>query len=143
MMGCDAVGMYIGITKNGLHRVLFDADITDKCNLRDMLGNLEVVLQLQTICQRITDSDFRPEEPEVVLRITLPVVTTTGAKTPHIVELPEMSFQLREQIERRGMHIVDGLGIALIHVVAVPLTVLYSSGKRERLQPVFMDSLAP
>ena len=41
------------------------------------------------------------------------------------------------------MHIVHGLGIALIHVVAIPLTVLYSRGKRERLQPVFMDSLAP
>ena len=41
------------------------------------------------------------------------------------------------------MHIVHGLGVALIHVVAVPLAVLYACGKREWLQPVFMDSLAP
>ena len=127
-MGSDAVGMNLRIAKNGLHRVLLDADIADECNLRDVLGNLEVVLQFQTFEQWITDSEFGSEEPEVVFSIPLTIVATTDTKASHIAELAKVPFHLREQIERRGTHVVDSLGIALIYIMTIPLTVLYARG---------------
>ena len=39
-----SIGMYLGVSENGLHRVLFDADVAHEGNLRDVLGDLEVVL---------------------------------------------------------------------------------------------------
>ena len=51
----NTIGMNLRIAKNGFHRVFLDTDITDESNLRDMLRDFKVVVQLEMGSQWITN----------------------------------------------------------------------------------------
>ena len=74
-----SIGMYLRVAENGLHRVLFDADVAHEGNLRDVLGNLEVVFEFQLVGQWIAQREFRTEEPEVLLGPALSVIASACA----------------------------------------------------------------
>ena len=57
----DTVGVNLRIADNGFHRVSLDTDIAYESNLRDMLGDFKVVVQLEVGCQSITNGELGPE----------------------------------------------------------------------------------
>ena len=57
----DTIGVNLRIAKNGFHCVSLDTDIADESNLRDMLGDFKVVVQLEVGCQWITDGELGSE----------------------------------------------------------------------------------
>ena len=45
-MGDDSVGVNVRIAKNGLHRILLDADVTDEGYLGRVLRDFEIIFHL-------------------------------------------------------------------------------------------------
>ena len=139
----SATGTDFRISEQGFHRVDFDGSVADEGDSRNVLRSLKSVFQFQTVGQRVRQAEFRAEEPEIVLRVGLSIVATACAEPSHIVERSESAFQLRKQVEIGRVQVVDGLGIAVIFVVAVALGELKSARKREGLETVFVDGFAP
>jgi len=137
------VGPKVRIAEQGFHRVHFDGGVADEGDLRHVLRCFKVVFQFQMLGHGIRKAEFWAKKPEIVLCVGLSVVAATCTDPCHIAEFAEAAFQLRKQVELRRVHLVDGLGVAVVFVAAVALAELESAGKREGFESVFIDGFAP